>query len=303
MSEKTTWTGEEPPTPVLYFIRQNIHFADTMQPHSVFLTVQNLAKPRITTGGLCFVLFARHQDIQTFNNLDPLSGGISQDLLFKPGTAFYTLQAIEKGRIFKERKEQSSAGPFIYSEVTGTIPGSNANHITAITAMQFPEFVVLVKERNGDMRIMGYNPDCGAQFDWDYTSNDNSDVGKRNVKFFYESHLPIPLYQGGNIILDDTIIPIVPGGSGGAGTPGGGGSLALHIRFKVGKPGSPLMPGATIYQHADLANKNVMVFSNGIQVPQYADEWQRYCAKEKGSVQLNFSGPLMDGEIIEIFIY
>ena len=269
-----------------------------MQYHNTFHPVQNLTKTDIKPGGLCWVLFFRHQDVAAFPGLDPQSGVINSDIVFKPGAKFYTLQTSEKGRIFKEKLQYDKAGPYLLNEITGTIGGSNLNHITSVAAMQFNRFGVLLKERNGEQRLIG-DEDAGALFDFEYTSGDIYSSRLRLIKFTYESVLPVPIYQGGNLVVDGTIIPI----GGGTGTSNVGGNFDIHTRFTVGRPGAPMLPGDDQYLNDALLNKRVLVFIDGSYMPQVVDPIKRHCTKATGSNRIDFFGGVMDGETVEIFIY
>lgn len=284
--------------PVLYLMRKYNQFSHQMQNLNIFQPVQNLTKTAINPGGLCWVLFFRHQDIATWPVVDPLFGTIKDDLVFKEGAQFYTLQTSEKGRIFKETLEYSGAGPFLKYEVSGTVCGNNLNHITSVAAMQFNRFGVLIRERNGEQRLIG-SMDAGCLFDYDYSSGDIYGSRVRNIKFTYESALPVPIYQGGNIQVDNQIIPI---GTGGGTTVVNGTTLQLHARFKVAA-GAPMLPGDTVYSNNALVNKNVWVFVDGYYLPQVVDPIKRHCTKGYGYDAINFFGGVMEGETIEIFTY
>jgi hypothetical protein len=263
-----------------------------------FLPVQNLLKTTINPGGMCWVLFFRHRDVAIWPQMDPTTGLIATDLVFKPGASFFTLQTSEKGRVFTEKMKHSNAGDYLANEVAGTISGNNLNHITSVTSMQAERmFGVLLKERNGEKRLIG-NQDAGALFEYDYTSGDIYSSRLRSVKFTFDSAFPVPVYNSGGIVLDTTIINI---GGGTSGTISNG-NFDLHARFKV-QTGGAMQPGDGVYTNNDLVNKRVLVFVDGTYIPQVVDVIKRHCTKVAGSNSINFFGGVSDGELIEIFTY
>jgi hypothetical protein len=272
-----------------------------MQYYNTFHPVQNLLRTAINPGGLCWVLFFNIQDVAAWPEVDPATGVINADILLKPGSSFYTLQTSEKGRIFKEALKYTNAGPLVDTEVAGTVCGNNLNHITSVAAMQHNRFGVLIRERNGEQRLIG-NPDAGAVFSYDYTSGDIFSSRTRGVKFNFSAPGPCPIYQSGNIILDTTVIPI--GGSTG-GTGGGttGSTLQLVAKFEVGKAGAPMANGDTTFTNAGIATKNVMVFADGLFLPEVDNPFKRYIIKAPGSQQITFVGGVMQGEAISIFSF
>jgi hypothetical protein len=265
---------------------------------NIFLPVQNLQRTPIKHFGLCWILFFKHRDILNWPSMDPQNGVINAALVFKSDAVFYSAQFIEKDRIFKEDQRESIAGPFVESTVSGTLGGNNLNHISGITAMMGGQFGCLIQERNGEQRLIG-RQDAGAKFSWDYTSGSDSNSRKRNCKWTYESEFPVPIYQGGNVVIDNTIIPV------GGNTAGGSGSFDLLTRFIVGDPGAPMTNGDVTFSHPALVNKKVIVMADGMPIPQppYAVITKRTITKIYNQDTITFNGGVVAPEIIEIFIY
>lgn len=266
-----------------------------MQFHNVFQPVQNLLKPDIKPGGLCWVIFFRWQDVDAWPFVDPSTGVISSDLIFKPSAKLYTLQTSEKGRIFKESLEQATAGPFIKAEVAGMLPGNTANHVTSVAAMQFNRFGLLFKDRCGLVRLMGCM-DAGALFDHDYTTGDIHSTRLRNIKFTFEASTPLPIYMGGNIMTSTDIIPI---GSQNATDP----TLTPLITFEVGAAGAPMADGQSTYTNPAMAGKRVWVFIDGVKLSSVVNAGKRYVIKDTASDTITINGGVSQGEAVEIFIY
>jgi hypothetical protein len=264
---------------------------------NIYLPVQNLQRTEIKTFGLCWILYFLHRDIESWPVMDPVNGVINASLVFKNGAQFYTAQFIEKERQFIENQRESQAGPYVESSVQGILGGNNLNHITGIQAMMGGQFGLLIQERNGEQRLIG-SADSGAKFMWDYTSGVESTSRKRNCKWIYESPYGVPVYQGGNVIINDQIIPV--GGSSGS---GGGGSFAKHTGFIVGV--TTMINGELSYTHADLMNKNVLVFADGVKIPQTAAATgtRRTIQKAYNATTIYFEGGVVANEFIEIFTY
>jgi hypothetical protein len=269
-------------------------------PENIFLPVQNLQRTEIKNFGLCWILFFKHADIDSWPVVDPLSGVINGSLVFKSGAQFYSAQFIEKDRIFIEAQRDSAAGPYVETTVTGVLGGNNLNHITGIMAMMGGKFGCLVQERNGEQRLIG-SADAGAKFSWDYTSGNEATSRKRNCKWTFESQYPVPIYQGGNVVINNTLIPV-----GGNNNPLTGGTFDLLApAITVGDPGQPLINGDLSYSNAGLVNKKVLVFADGIKIPQTAAPVanKRTVQKVLNSNTVSFSGGVVAQEIIEIYIY
>jgi hypothetical protein len=268
-----------------------------MDYNNIYLPVQNLQRTTINHFGLCWILFFKHADILSWPGMDHVNGVINSSLVFKDSTSFFTAQFLEKDRIFTEAQKQSQAGPWVESVITGILGGNNLNHITGIQAMIGEKFGLLIQERNGEQRLIG-SPDAGAAFSWDYTSGNDTNSRKRNCKWMFESAYPVPIYQGGSVVINNTIIPV--GGSGGS---GGSGNFSLLTRFNVGTSG--MSGGDTTFTDAGLLNKNVLVFADGTKITQSPTPLitKRTITKVFNSDTITFNGGVADLETIEVFTF
>lgn len=266
-----------------------------MQFHNVFVPVQTLQKPDIKPGGWCWVLFFPWHQVEAWPQMDPQNGVISGNLLFKPGAKVFSLKAIEKNRTFKESLERATAGPYMKAEVTGILPSNTVQIITTMVAMQYMRWGVLLQDRSGQQRLLG-SPDAGAELDQDYTTADINGSRLRNIKFLFEA-IQIPIYQGGNLVIDNTIIPV--GGNLNSNT----NEMALHASFEVGAPGAPMVDGQSTYTHAALIGKRVWVFVDGIKLSSVVNAAKRYVIKDTAEDTFTVMGGVSNGEAIEIFIY
>jgi hypothetical protein len=268
-----------------------------MPSANIVFPVQNLLRTPIETGGLCWLLFFLHQDIDSWPEVDPVTGVITSNLVFKTGRNFFTAQFGEKDRIYKEDLKQSASGPYVETTVQGILFNDSGNAITGVNAMIYNRFGLLIKERTGIQRIIG-NKDAGAKFEYDYTSGSISTTRQRQCKWIFESPNPAPIYQGGGIVINGTVIPVGTSGGSGSSTP----TLALHASLYVSS-GNTLEPGDLTYTHPDLAGKTIMVFANGIYISTLAIAGQRYCTKALNDTTITFNGGVGDMETIDIFIF
>lgn len=264
---------------------------------NIYKPVQNLVRTEINHFGLCWVLFFRHQDVSAWPVMDPTSGVFLSAMVFKGNSNFFTAQFLEKDRLFREEQKKSQAGPYVESTVQGILGGNNLNHITGTAAMMGERFGLLIKERNGEQRLIG-SADAGAEFYWDYTSGQDNQSRKRNCKWVFESSLPVPIYQGGSVVVNDQLIPV-----GGNSQQAGSGSMQILTRFHVGEPGAPMLDQDQEFSHSSLVNKNVLVFIDGIYQIQKAFPGKRYIKKQFNQTTISFTGPVAQDETIEIFTY
>jgi hypothetical protein len=266
---------------------------------NTFLPVQNLSKvSAINTGGLCWLIFFKIEEVDQWPAADPETSILTSDIILKPGAIFYACDLSQKTRSFQESSKESNAGPYVEMTVSGTLAGNNLNLITGIASMQFHQYGLLFKERNGEQRLIG-NEDSGARLVWDYTSGTLENSRLRNMKFLWEHPLSAPIYQGANIVADGQIIPIGNGNN----QPQIIAGVQLLTRFKVGEVGSPMASGDTIYTNPDLTGKKVMVFAGPSYLNQKADPMQRYIIKATNNNQIMFVGGVGYDEIIEIYTY
>lgn len=250
----------------------------------------------VAPGGLCWILFFKWEDVLVWPLVDPQQSLITSDIQLKPGASYYVLKGNDKGRMFEENPKKDTAGPYHEQIVTAPFPENNAAITLSLQTMQFHRFGIILKEKNGDLRLIG-NEDAGAELDFNYSSGDNSSSRKRVIRFSYQHHLTAPFYNGTNIILDNSLVPL------GSGNTTNTYEMKLIQRFKVGEPGAPMLPGAEVYNAPSnaLAGKEVIVFASGVKIAEYSDPMQRHVVKNIGDNYLTIAGGVMKDEIIEIY--
>lgn len=267
---------------------------------NIYLPVQNILKvATINTGGLCWAIFFRREDVAQWPEMNPETGLLYTNIILHPDAIFYSCQLAHTTRDFKETKKESGAGPFMEMELAGMLAGNNLNLITGIGAMAFHDYGVLFKERNGEQRLIG-NADRGARFDWEYTSGNTGNSRLRNLKFYWEHHLPAPVYVGGTIVASGQVIDIATGNpiTGDNST-----QLEMLIEFEVGEVGSPMQPGDSVFTHPSLTGKNVQVFVNGDYLHNKPHPLKRYVIKAKGSNSLQIVGGVTQDETVSIYTF
>ena len=214
---------------------------------NVYRTVQELsAASRIYAGGLCDVLFTPIENVLTWPEIDPETGGISDEIELRPGTVLYTAELNPQTQSFEEASQDSNAGKFHPMELNATLPGNAGETILTLGTMLFHRFLVLFHERDGIYRFFG-NEDSGAELDYKYTSGDTSKSRNRNIKFTWSHANAAPVYLG---TLSEIPITIASGGN-----------FMFIEAFKV-KAGQPIEPGGSTYTNALIENKKVFVVIN-----------------------------------------
>jgi len=109
--------------------------------------------------------------------------------------------------MFTEKQQNVTAGPYWEQIISGYFGGNNTNHILAAGIMPFEQYVIMLKDRDGNVRMIG-SPDAGASYLGEYTSGESENSRKRTIQFSWENPLPAPVYVGDlDDILDDIIVP------------------------------------------------------------------------------------------------
>lgn len=214
---------------------------------NVFKPVQGLSEAsRIYPGGLCEVLFTPWENVLTWPAIDPLTGGVSDEIELRPSTVLYTAELNQQTKIFGEETQEASPGHFHAMEVAATLPGNVPENVLILSSMKFHRFLVIFKSKNGDFRFLG-NEDSGAKLSYRYTDGDGGKSRNRELKFNWSHQNAAPIYLG-----TLTEIPI---------TIASGGNFMFIEAFKV-KAGEAIEPGGSTYTNALIENKKVFVIIN-----------------------------------------
>lgn len=240
----------------------------------------------LNPGGYCTFLLFLHEDVEQWPVVDPETGIIADSVQLKEGKSYYTISLGETDRFFKEEMQVGTGGPFHNITVNGKFVGNTNNATLLLGKYQHHQFGLLVKDRNGEQRLIG-DKHTGAKINYDYTSGDWSEQRHRNITFTWKNPQPCPIYHSGGISV---IIPPVCQ------------SYYLVARFRVGAVGAPMVNGDTVYTNAALANTNYILFADGIAVHQVTDtDTQRYSTKTYISTSITINGGVYTDEVIEIY--
>lgn len=181
---------------------------------NTYLPVQHLRKAPVNVPGVCWIFFFRWEDVQVWPKVDPQNGVINDQLVLKPDTILYALQVTDSGKFLRESEKFSSAGPFVDVQVAGRLVDDTTNNNLSIAAMRNHQFGLLVKERNGLIKLIG-DKDSGADLEFDYNSGDGLNARKYSMQFAWESPGRIPIFLGGQVTVDGDPIEL-PGVTNGA---------------------------------------------------------------------------------------
>ncbi len=160
---------------------------------NIFTSVGTLAKPAVNNPGICFIQFARWEDVAIWPDVDPNTGICNTPIQLQPGTQWYLMVAPDNDRSFTEQQQNDSKGDYYKVQVTGYIPGNDEATIQRVAPMPYHDYVLLVKDRDGLIRLIG-SPDCGAAFINSYTSGNQGNIRKRTITFNWESVNPCLIY-------------------------------------------------------------------------------------------------------------
>lgn len=181
--------------------------------HNIYAPVQHLRKTDIKPGGICYAFFARFEDVITWPQVDPTTGIFDTSIVLKQNTTWYELEVPKSQNFFTETLKVGAGGPYVESKVSAYLAGNSISHALGIQAMNYSQFVLLVKDKNGILWLIG-DEDSGADLNYNYTSGDVESSRKRPIEFSWESCNGAQIYQG-NGVADDTDVVIPPFASSG----------------------------------------------------------------------------------------
>lgn len=263
---------------------------------NVFQPAQKLSKaPRIRPGGICGdILFTPIENVLTWPEVNPETGGIDDDIELKPGTQLYVAEFEKTTNEFTEETKDASAGHYHDKQIGATLPGNVALNVLALGTLKFHRFLVIFKD-NEVYRFLG-DEDSGAKIDYKYTSGDVDSSRNRDVKITWSSQHPAPIYQG-------SLTDIAP--------PTSSGTFMFIESFKV-KAGQPIIPGESSYTSALISGKNVFVIINEQKILKQAVnnmDADRYIDKELASdtwTLVDANGdpvPINENDNVEIYAH
>lgn len=163
--------------------------------NNTFTAPASISRPStLNPGGWCSLLFFLHEDVENWPVIDPATGIIVTELTLKSGKSFYSIKGVENDRLFNENSRSGSAGISHEVSVNCKIGGNDNNITLTLGRLQHHIFGLLVKDRNGERRLIG-DPDSGARLEFNYTSGDWNDQRGRLVRWVWASSQPVPIYD------------------------------------------------------------------------------------------------------------
>ncbi len=263
------------------------------------MSAQSLHKaPVINPGGLCKIIYFRHEDVLLWPSINPVTGILSDAVQLKVGRLFYYCQATEKERSFSEENKEDGIGSYVEMEVSSRLAGNTSANVLSIDKMRFHRYGIIVHDRNGDQRLIG-NEDSGAKFFSQFSTSDISGSRMRQVRWTWQHPLSAPIYQADAFVITIGGVTITAG------------SLQIIMRFRVGAAGAPMVDAQTLLSNAGFANKNLLVIASGLALVvddlsgaiDFTGSVERHYEKTFAGSQITFVGGVTDKEIIEIYAW
>ena len=166
-----------------------------------------MRRPQVHPGGLCWIVFAKWEDVELWPEIDPITGVANTPIKLFAGRTWYEAKVTYKGKMFIETDKQDATGPFWDMQVTGYIGGNSTSNTLSAAAMLYHQYVVMFEDLDGQIRFIG-NTDTGAGVNVPYNSGEKESSRKRTITWGWQHPNPAPIYIGGlTDIIDDVIIP------------------------------------------------------------------------------------------------
>lgn len=162
---------------------------------NAYLPTQHITGAAILSGGTCWLIRARWQDVATWPVINPATGMAATAITLKTGATWYQLELVRHDRLFTEAPQPTKAGIVYTQTITGWLPGNNVNAITAMHTSQYNRYVYLLKDKSGQVRLVGH-PHKGAQQLLTYTTGNDEEERKRTVNIQLQSSHPAIIYTG-----------------------------------------------------------------------------------------------------------
>lgn len=178
-----------------------------------YFPIQHLDKPPIKPSGLCYFFFTPVENVAYWPTIDPQNGSFTDGVVLKDGATWYRCEVIDTDRDFKETSKDDAAGQYVETSLEGFLPDDSPSNILSVSAMQFHRFVIVLKERNNIMRLIG-TEDAGARFARSYESADADGARGHKLVFSWRSILPAPIYLTAVTADGAVISPPWQGGGG-----------------------------------------------------------------------------------------
>jgi hypothetical protein len=180
---------------------------------TVYFPIQHLDKPAIAVSGLCYFFFTPVENVAVWPLIDPQSGVYITGIVLKEGKTWFRCEVIDADRDYREASKTDAAGPFIETALEGFLPDDSPTNALSFSAMQYHQYVIVLKERNNMMRMLG-SEDAGVRFARTYESADADGTRGSKLVFSWQSPLPAALYLTAVTADGEVISPPWEGGGG-----------------------------------------------------------------------------------------
>lgn len=162
---------------------------------NIYLPVDHLRRINsIAPGGFCYALFAKWESVNNWPEIDPLTGICNTAITLKTGETWYELQLANNLKLYQEVQKTANAGDFISIVISGYLGGSSVNHSLSIRTMVYSNYVIMMEDRDGIIRLIG-DQDSGPTLKYTRTSGDIQASRKRPLEFDWETPAGTIIYQ------------------------------------------------------------------------------------------------------------
>lgn len=149
-------------------------------------------KPAYNLGGYQDFKFMVLSQIESFPMI--FNGKALTSVVLKPNQYLFEGYGTYESLVFSEKSEENVQGIFFEQLFAGFMPGDSQDHISLMEEMQRNYFILIAKDANGLMRLIG-SPANPLSFKADFDSS-GSRSGSRgyNFEFYAPSPFRAPLY-------------------------------------------------------------------------------------------------------------
>jgi hypothetical protein len=255
---------------------------------NVWIDLNGNEVARIHPGRISHLQAVPEEDILTFPDEDPETQIVEDDIVLKNGKSWKIVKLISAGRAFQEQSSRTPAGTIIEQLVAGILLGqSEYNHLQVNNWLQ-RRWVLLLREVGTEITYIIGSPDRGCRFDFNY---DNSSSTITGVSFTRQADSRARIYQG--------TLGTAATGSGGSGS-GGSSTVKSTKEFLVGDAPPAMQDGETEYSHADLIDKQISVYVDGVRVRSAVDGNRLWYSFSEANGTITFSTALAEGTLVTI---
>lgn len=251
-----------------------------MQP---WLSLNGNEMARTWAGKICHLQAVPIEDVAVFPGVDPETQMVEDDIVLVNGKSWIIIKLLSGGKGFQEQNQHTEAGIVVDQLIKGFGFGvSEYNHLQLNNWMQRRWLLLLKEVGSGITYIIG-NDKKGAKFSFQYN---NEETTLTTVQWDKQSTSRALIYKG------TLVLP----GSGGSSTPS---TIRMKKEFLVGDVGF-MQDGDTTYGHADLINKTIAVYVDGVRIKGSVDANRLYYTFDSTTGIITFSAALVTAQLVTI---